>query len=289
VPDATALRVGVTGAQGYVGSAVAAAFAQAGHHVVAFARRPNGVYEHRKYELTAPVPADLLGGIDVLIHCAYDWTPRTWDDVIRVNVEGTRRLLETTVAAGARFILISSVSAFDGTRQLYGNSKLAAERITLEAGGNVVRLGTVYGGANGGIFGLLLRIAKLPVITVFAAHSPQALIRLDNATAALVALAETSTVSGELIGLASPSTIEFGELMRALSSVKGKPAMIVPVPWRPLYLLLRAVERAGVSLPVRSETVLGLASPPTTLASVGLWEKLGVRIDPPDLDPRSVA
>jgi nucleoside-diphosphate-sugar epimerase len=281
--------VAVTGAQGYVGGAVATAFANAGHHVVALTRRNDGAHDHRTYELTAKLAPDLLNDIDVVIHCAYDWTPRTWDDMVRVNVEGTRRLLEASVAAGARFILISSVSAFEGTRQMYGNSKLAAERITLDAGGNAVRLGTVYGGANGGLLGLLLRVAKLPVIPVFAAHSPVALIRLDNATAALVALAGTSAVSGQLIGLASRSTVEFGDLMRALSSVKGKPSVIVPVPWRPLYFMLVTVERAGVSVPLRSETVLGLARPAATLASVDLWDTLGVPIDPPDLDPRNFA
>ena len=125
------------------------------------------------------------------------------------------------------------------------------------------------------------------MIPVFAADSPQALIRLDNATAALVALAEAATVNGQLIGLASPSTISFGDLMRALSSAKGKPSAIVPVPWLPLYLLLRAAERAGVGLPLRAETVLGLARPAPGLASVDLWWTLGVDIDPPDLTPRS--
>ena len=167
------------------------------------------------------MPTDLLADIDVVIHCAYDWTPRSWDEIVRVNIEGTRALLEAASAVGASFILISSVSAFDGTRQMYGRAKLACERITLAAGGNAVRLGMVYGGANGGMFGLLLRVAGLPVIPVFAAQSPQALIRLDNATAALVALAEAG-VRGQLVGLASPSTIELGELMRAVSSTQGQ-------------------------------------------------------------------
>jgi nucleoside-diphosphate-sugar epimerase len=286
VSDAAVLRVGVTGAQGYVGGAIAKAFADAGHHVVALTRRPDGLYEHRSYELTGAVSPELLSGIDVVIHCAYDWTARAWDEVVRINVEGTRRLLEASVAAGARFILISSVSAFEGTTQMYGNSKLAAERLTVAAGDNAVRLGTVYGGTNGGMIGLLLRLARLPVIPVFAAHSPQALISVDNATAALVALATSPEVSGQIIGLASPSTVEFGELMRKLSAGEGKPAVIVPVPWRPIYLLLRAVERAGIGLPLLSETVLGLARPAATLASTDVWQTLDVQIEPPDLQLR---
>lgn len=283
--EAGSLVVGVTGAHGYVGGAMAKAFADAGHSVVALTRRDGGVYQHRSYDLGGAVPSELLMGIDLVVHCAYDWTPRTWDDIVAINVEGTRKLIEASGATGTRFILISSVSAFTGTRQMYGSAKLACERLTLEAGGNAVRLGTVYGGANGGMIGLLLRLARLPIVPVVAARSRQALISVDNATAAVVALAGADQISGQLIGLASPSTIELRDLIRAVGSGNGRRSLIVPVPWLPIYLLLRLAERAGVGLPLGSETVLGLARPAPTLLSVDLWENLGVRIDPPNLDP----
>lgn len=281
--DNAVLRVGVTGAKGYVGGAVAKAFADAGHSVVALTRTPVSGYEHRGYELAGPVLPDQVAGIDVVIHCAYDWTAASWDEIVRINIEGTRLLAEATAAVGARFILLSSVSAYEGTRQMYGRAKLACEQVTLASGGNAVRLGTVYGGANGGMFGLLLRLAKLPVIPVFAAHSRQALISLENATTALVALA-ASDISGQLIGLANPSTIEFGHLMRSISAAKGRRAVILPVPWLPVYGLLRLIEAAGIGLPLRSETILGLARPAPTLARTDVWASLGVEISPLDLE-----
>jgi nucleoside-diphosphate-sugar epimerase len=280
--DTAPLVVAVTGAQGYVGGAVAEALATAGHEVVALTRRLHERYSHRPYSLAEPLAPDLLSGIDVVIHCAYDWAPNSWDDVLRVNVEGTRRLLDASVASGARFILVSSVSAYAGTRQMYGNAKLATEQLTLSVGGNAVRLGTVYGGANGGLVGLLLRLARLPLIPVFSVRSPQALIRVDNAAAALVALAEAREIRGQLVGLASDTTVEFGAFVRALSLARGKPSVILPVPWLPIYLLMRVVEKVGLPLPIHSETVLGLARPTPVLASLDLWDVLGVSIDPPD-------
>ena len=75
--------------------------------------------------------------------------------------------------------------------------------------------------------------------------------------------------------------------MRAISSGKGKPSVIVPVPGYPCISCCERLSRVGVGLPLRAETVLGLARPAPRLASVDLWRTLGVHIDPPDLDPRS--
>jgi nucleoside-diphosphate-sugar epimerase len=283
-PEAHGLCVAVTGANGYVGGAVAGALADAGHRVVALTRTPDPRFEHREYALAAPLSGDLLAGVDVVVHCAYDWAPTAWDEIVRVNIEGTRALVDASLAAGARFILISSVSAFEGTRQKYGRAKLACERLTLAADGTVVRLGTVYGGANGGMFGLLLRLARLPVIPVIAANSRQALIRLDTVCAALVALVAAEHVHGQLIGLASTPTVELGELLRTISAGRGKPARIVPVPWLPIYALLRLAERVTTALPLRSETILGLARPAPALAGDELWQTLGVQIDPLDVN-----
>ena len=54
--------------------------------------------------------------------------------IARVNVGGTQRLLAAAASANAGFCLISSMSAYAGTRQLYGRAKLACERDVLGRG-----------------------------------------------------------------------------------------------------------------------------------------------------------
>ena len=270
------LRVGVTGAQGYVGAAIARALDDAGHDVVALTRGPGDRYIPRAYDLARPIAAGLLADVDVVIHSAYDFSVSGWGEIARVNVDETRRLLDASVAAGAGFVLVSSASAYPATPQLYGRAKLAAEGLTLASGGNVVRLGTVYGGANGGLFGALRRASKLPVLPVFAADSRQSLVHVDDVAAACIALTTATSVSRRLAGLAHPSTVSLRDLMQALSAADRRPARIVPVPWRPIHLALRACERLGLRLPVQSETILGLARPAPALAGVELWDELGV-------------
>ena len=81
-----------------------------------------------------PITAEVkeaLRSADALVHAAYDLSLRSAVDIWRVNVEGTRRLLEVAVGADvSRIIVLSSMSAFDGTSQLYGRAKLDIEAIT---------------------------------------------------------------------------------------------------------------------------------------------------------------
>ena len=74
----------------------------------------------------------LLHSADVLVHAAYDLSLTSAADIWRVNVEGTRRLLEVAADARVRRILVlSSMSAFEGTTQLYGRAKLDIEAMTV--------------------------------------------------------------------------------------------------------------------------------------------------------------
>ena len=59
---------------------------------------------------------EALRSADALIHAAYDLSLTSSADIWRVNVEGTRRLLEAAKdAAVGRIIVLSSMSAFAGT------------------------------------------------------------------------------------------------------------------------------------------------------------------------------
>src|SRR5205823_7054286 len=124
----------------------------------------------RRYDMTAPPASDVLSSVDVLVHAAYDLSLTRRVDVWRVNVEGTRRLLDAAVGAGVtRIIVVSTMSAYDGTSQIYGQAKLAIEAATLAAGGAVLRPGLVYGDRPGGMVGALRRLARLPVVPLIGA------------------------------------------------------------------------------------------------------------------------
>ena len=106
--------------------------------------------------------AEALRSADALIHAAYDLSLTSSADIWRVNVEGTRRLLEAAKdAAVDRIIVLSSMSAFEGTTQLYGRAKLDIEAMTTESGGCAVRPGLVYSERAGGMAGAMRKAHHL--------------------------------------------------------------------------------------------------------------------------------
>ena len=81
------MRVFVTGASGFIGSAVAAAFARAGHETFGLVRNPG-----RCSRLEAAEVVPVLGTMEepdgwrpaadrcsVLVHCAVDYSEKSWD------------------------------------------------------------------------------------------------------------------------------------------------------------------------------------------------------------------
>lgn len=114
----------VTGASGFLGSALVRAFAGAGHPVRAMVRpqSPRAALSDAPCDIvvgdlldTASLTA-ALDGVAILAHAAADY--RLWarrpDELYRANVEGTRAVLAAARAAGVeRVVYTSSVAALE--------------------------------------------------------------------------------------------------------------------------------------------------------------------------------
>ncbi|HTD34286.1 MAG TPA: NAD-dependent epimerase/dehydratase family protein, partial [Candidatus Elarobacter sp.] len=152
---------GITGASGFVGSALCRAFRADGVPVVAFTRDAARVsaagVEARPYAIS-DVPE--LAGIGVLVHCAIA-TEGEHDDVVRRNVDGALALYRAASRAGIRFVFVSSLSAEGEASSAYAEQK---RRIESLLGGDalIVRPGLIAGA--GGLFQRLRATASRPVV-----------------------------------------------------------------------------------------------------------------------------
>jgi len=118
------MKIALTGASGFIGSRIAAAMSNRGHHVTALVRPSS----HREHILPfvhrfvvgdhadPSIWRDFLDQADAVVHNSVDWTPLRTGDLtahLRSNIEGSIRLLDASRQAGVgRFLFVSSVAVY---------------------------------------------------------------------------------------------------------------------------------------------------------------------------------
>jgi UDP-glucose 4-epimerase len=259
------MRVLVTGAAGYIGSAVVQALAGNGHEPVALVHHKAALADVEAKQgdlLDSSSLAGALDGVDAVCHLAGLTSGRESFErpveYFRVNVSGTLALLEAMASSGVRQLVFASTAAIYGTpdRQPmnedlpdnpphpYAASKAAAEAAigwqarTGALGATVLRIFNAAGGEDPDPWRLLPR-----VLAVAAGRSEQLEINGDGSVVrdylhvadvgdALVAAVEHTTE----LGTSRPYNIGSGiatsvmDIVAAAERVTGRP---VPVVHRP--------------------------------------------------------
>jgi nucleoside-diphosphate-sugar epimerase len=280
----------ITGASGYVGSRMAHRLIGAGWEVRALGRtRPGWKQFHfteAPFVLDGRIDPRTLAGADALVHLAYDFSVNRWEDVERVNVAGSRRLIEAARAAGVkRIVYLSSTAAFPGAVSMYGRAKLAVEQAALGAGAAIVRPGLVWGPDGGAMFGALRRaVERLPVLPLPVPPELRLhLVHEDDLAALVEGLLERWPIgAGRLYVAAAAEPLAFGELLRSLAPQADRQPRFLRLPWRPVWRGLTLIERLGAKPPFRSDSLLSLiACDRQPLAhATDSAERYGVRFRP---------
>jgi nucleoside-diphosphate-sugar epimerase len=272
--------VAITGANGYVGSVLARAFSAAGWRVHPLQRSGprDARYDFIPYSLADGPARPLPASLAAVVHCAYDLRARDAGTVERTNIGGTEKLL-----AAARdvpnVVLISSMSAYRGTDQLYGRTKLACEELVAGRGGTALRLGLVYGAENRGMIGSLQRIARLPVVPTLRPDSHQFTVHADDMAKCVLEAASRLPIEHRVLGVANPRPVPFSEILRRLHHrASPRPLRTVPVPASVLHRGLRAGEAIGVYTGFRADSLLGLMHPAASVPNVEYWAEHGITL-----------
>ena len=282
--------VAVTGASGYVGSVLAEALRlSAAFRVVPLVRNPKTPDDLPwSFDAQSGLAESLRArAVDTLIHSAWDMRASSPALMEQTCVRGSQTLLEAAEQAGLRrLIFISSMSSFPGCRSVYGRTKLAVEQLFLARGGIVLRLGLVHGENPGGVFGSLRdQVRTRSVVPLIGSgRIPQYLLDdrdLAEAMRRVTGGAADAFASAPLT-LANPRPWPFRTLVERIAAAEHRQVRLVPIPWRLLHTGLRFAERLGLTLPVRSDSVLGFVHADPAPDCSGLV-RLG--ITPHDLSP----
>jgi len=216
------------------------------------------------FHLGQSVDSRSLENVEALIHCAYDFRPVRRHDIERVNVDGSNALFHAAKLAGVKRILfISSISAFDGCRSLYGKAKLAVEQYVREIGGAVIRPGLVYGEASGGMVGSLEKILdRSSVVPVVGASQELFLCHEEDLGQLASALLRAPLpLPSEPLLAAAPQPKQFRQILQTLAKRKNRRPVLVPVPWQLVWCAMKAAEAVGLRPGFRSDSLVSLAYP----------------------------
>ena len=166
------MRIFITGASGYIGSAVAAALARADHDVVGLVRSESKAHRAARAEVHPVIGSmqeserwiDAARSCEVIIHCAAEYSPQVWDL--------DSRTAETLLAAAYEtrrprlFIYTSGVWVYGATGghpateatapnpPAFAAPRLKNEELVLRENRGtlrtlIIRPGCVYGGSGG--------------------------------------------------------------------------------------------------------------------------------------------
>jgi nucleoside-diphosphate-sugar epimerase len=149
----------VTGASGFIGSALVKRLVQNGHHVRALLhttvpQNPEQTVEYRTADLTDPSSLNsLLNDIEIVFHCAAlvtDFGPKK--QIMNVNLNGTKHLVRACSSKVQRFIFLSHLHSTSPKKiGTYSSSKGLAEQYLLQQARDnqfpmvIIRPGSVFG------------------------------------------------------------------------------------------------------------------------------------------------
>ena len=254
------LTVAVTGASGLVGTALTALLGIAGHRVIRLVRGDARGPDERHWDTSEPA-ADLLEGVDVLVHLAGApiagrFTDRHLALVRDSRVGPTRRLAELVAARDGATTLVSASAigyygADRGDEHLVEDSdpgtgpvadivadwerdcepaRLAGARVV------TVRTGIVLSGA-GGMLPPLAAITRTGLGgRLGSGQQWMSWISLDDLTDIYLRAIVDPALSGP-VNATAPTPVTNSEFTRVLGSVLRRPT-VVPVPrWAPALVL----------------------------------------------------
>ncbi|MGK9147688.1 NAD(P)-dependent oxidoreductase [Plantibacter flavus] len=105
-------RILITGAAGLAGTGVRPLLLERGHELVLLDLAPIDARPGERVvtgSFTDPdVLADALDGVHLVVHFGGYSREQTWEDIARVNIDGTRLVLDAAHRAGVRHVLLAS-------------------------------------------------------------------------------------------------------------------------------------------------------------------------------------
>jgi len=254
------LKIGITGANGFIGRYLVDYFASRGDTVKAFqrgelAQQMSGVKSYR-FSMPDENKPDDFADLDVILHTAVVEYGSAQPDADEINYEGTKTILNAARRFGAHIIYFSTFSAHPGALSHYGRSKLQIEKLFDQDSETVLKLGLVLG--EGGLFGDIVKIIQnsrfIPLPG--GGRQPIQTIWIGDLLAII-----SSVVDNKIYGkydVAEFDSHEMRDLYQLVASNLQVKRSFFSVPLGLIETIVGGLELLRIPFPIKRENVLGL-------------------------------
>ncbi|HKY72739.1 MAG TPA: NAD-dependent epimerase/dehydratase family protein [Nitrospira sp.] len=251
----------VTGAAGFLGSALLEDLRSCGYRVRALVRAESALWGEMREDAVVGDVRDVscvrsaVAGCDSIVHLAgqahaIDDEGVSEEDYLSINVEGTRRLLDAAKSGGAqKFVFASTVKVFGETtvgcvdetappapRTPYARSKWLAEQLVASASGGVfatvsLRCPLVYGPTQkGNLFRMIAAIDRGQFPPLPRVSTVRSMLHVNNFVSAVKAALESKVFLKPMYVIADLKPYSISEIYDRLRQGLGKQLPLVRVP-----------------------------------------------------------
>ena len=308
-------RVFITGAAGCIGSALTKRLSAEGAQVVALVRDPLRAAHISALPGVEIIAGDLFAreaitqamrGCDTVFHLAAKVhasereARQTPEDFIRINVEGTRCVLEAAIENGiASFVFFSTVAVYpESDDELneqtppapvtpYGQSKLAAERLVQSRAAQtgmhavVLRPAVVYGPRDrGNVSRLIETIRRKRFFIIGDGTNRKSMVAVENVVDAALLVAGDERARGQIYNICDERSYTLNEIAATIAEAVGRKPQFPRLPLSVAMLMGRladAVSRVSrMNLPLSADRVRKLAGN-TRYSAAKIERELGFR------------
>lgn len=253
----TTNRILLTGATGFIGSALADRLRREGFLLRIVTRQGHVETGSDTDDVvanldltTSPIPDSAMAGVSTVVHLAHDMTASDGD---AGNLAMAKHVGEACAKSGCqRLIYRSSIAAQEAAGpngRTYGHGKLAIETKLTEAFGAdpiILRPPAVYGpGMAGALATLGKLIDKNLPLPLGSARTARPYIYIETLIDLIAEIVKTDQATYDMLAadgplvMRDPKLVDTATLIRWMAQAKGRSATLVPVPPALLRLLGR--------------------------------------------------
>lgn len=254
------MNVGITGTSGYLGGRILSYLKTKKYTVYSFNRKYNDGGGNFYFSLEKGMDKNILSMLDVLIHCAYDFSLTKWEDILKINVEGTNRLCDDAYNSGVKkIIFISTMSSHSSCKSNYGKAKQLIEKHIKKYNSIIIKPGLIYGKDAGGMIGAIQKaIATTPLVPLVGGNKVLYLIHVDDLCVIIEYLLTIDNNRSIEIIAANKDGKTFKKIIQQLIRAMGKKRLLISIPFHLVYVILLIFEKLKINIGFRSDSLVSL-------------------------------